>query len=368
MALVAKSEQDGVNNTPHPPGYHYVGNPSYGRWTDRGGTSFWEFYGQYALMSHLLGWGGGFGMSRYDYDDYRSYRRDQRPYYGRNREYVTQGSVTQKQKPSTFQRRQANIAQKKTIVHTKSAKSHEPESDRLWKLAFNKSQPIWIWQPQFWRVWKMIGQDLIATGIYLISAFILFWLGKLVKDLTTTSYSVREELVEKDNVALGVAMAGYYFGLIMAIGGTLSGPSQGLENDLIDIGIYGLLAIILLNLSRLVNDGVILHGFKIRDELIDDQNAGTGAVIAASYIATGLVIFGAVSGEIGGIVTTVIFWALGQVALVLAGLVYELITPYSIHDEIEKDNVAAGVAFAARWSALASSYFTHRRAILSPGL
>ena len=192
----------------------------------------------------------------------------------------------------------------------------------------------------------MIGQDLIATGIYLISAFVLFWIGKLVKDLTTTSYSVREELVEKDNVALGVAMAGYYFGLILAIGGTLSGPSQGLENDLIDIGIYGLLAIILLNLSRLVNDGLILHGFKIRDELIDDQNAGTGVVIAASYIATGLVIFGAVSGEIGGIVTTVAFWALGQAALVLAGLVYEWITPYSIHDEIEKDNVAAGVAFA----------------------
>ena len=192
----------------------------------------------------------------------------------------------------------------------------------------------------------MIVQDLIATGIYLISAFVLFWIGKLVKDLTTTSYSVREELVEKDNVALGVAMAGYYFGLILAIGGTLSGPSQGLENDLIDIGIYGLLAIILLNLSRLVNDGLILHGFKIRDELIDDQNAGTGVVIAATYIATGLVIFGAVSGEIGGIVTTVIFWALGQAALILAGLVYEWVTPYSIHDEIEKDNVAAGVAFA----------------------
>ena len=44
--------------------------------------------------------------------------------------------------------------------------------------------------------------------------------------------------------------------------------------------------------------------------------------------------------------TTVAFWALGQAALVLAGLVYEWITPYSIHDEIEKDNVAAGVAFA----------------------
>lgn len=192
----------------------------------------------------------------------------------------------------------------------------------------------------------MIVQDLIATGIYLICAFILFWIGKLIRDLMASSYSVREELVEKDNAALGIGIAGYYFGLVLAIGGTLSGPSQGLENDLIDIGIYGLLAIILLNLSRLVNDGLILHGFKIRDELIDDQNAGTGVVVAASYIATGLVIFGAVSGEIGGIVTTVIFWALGQAALVLAGLMYEWITPYSIHDEIEKDNVAAGVAFA----------------------
>ena len=192
----------------------------------------------------------------------------------------------------------------------------------------------------------MIVQDLIATGIYLICAFILFWIGKLIRDLMASSYSVREELVEKDNAALGIGMAGYYFGLILAIGGTLSGPSQGLENDLIDIGIYGLLAIILLNLSRLVNDGLILHGFKVRDELIDDQNAGTGVVVAASYIATGLVIFGAVSGEIGGIVTTVVFWAAGQLALVLAGLVYEWITPYSIHDEIEKDNVAAGVAFA----------------------
>lgn len=192
----------------------------------------------------------------------------------------------------------------------------------------------------------MIGQDLMATGIYLICAFVLFYIGKLVKDLTTSGYRVREELVEKDNAALGVAMAGYYFGLVMAIGGTLSGPSQGLDNDLIDIGIYGLLSIVLMNLSRFVNDGLILHGFKIRDELIRDQNAGTGVVVAASYIATGLVIFGAVSGEIGGIVTTVAFWALGQVALVLAGLVYEWITPYSIHDEIEQDNVAAGVAFA----------------------
>ena len=192
----------------------------------------------------------------------------------------------------------------------------------------------------------MILQDLVASGIYLICSFVLFWIGKLVKDWTTPGYVVREELVEKDNAALGVAMVGYYFGLVMAIGGVMSGPSQGLVNDLIDIGIYGLLSIVLMNFSRWVNDRLILHGFHINDELIRDQNVGTGVVVGASYIATGLVIYGALSGVLGGVMSAVAFWVLGQAALVLAGVVYNAITPYDVHAEIERDNVAAGVGFA----------------------
>ena len=56
--------------------------------------------------------------------------------------------------------------------------------------------------------------------------------------------------------------------------------------------------------------------------------------------------FGAVAGEGGGPVTAVAFWALGQGALLLAGFLYNLIVPFDIHSEIEKDNVAVGVAFA----------------------
>jgi uncharacterized membrane protein YjfL (UPF0719 family) len=192
----------------------------------------------------------------------------------------------------------------------------------------------------------MIWQELMMTGVYLICAFILFWIGKLVYTLTSPGFNMRDELIEKDNFALGVAMAGYYFGLVMAIGGVMSGPSHGLIIDLIDIGIYGLLSIVLMSVARVINDKLILHAFVVHNELIRDQNVGTGAVVCASYVATGLVIFGAVSGELGGVLTTIVFWALGQAALVLAGLVYEWITPYNVHGEIEKDNVAAGVAFA----------------------
>ena len=188
--------------------------------------------------------------------------------------------------------------------------------------------------------------NLMESGIYLVCAYLLFWIGKLVYDWTTPSYRVKEELVEKDNTALSVAIMGYFFGLVMAIGGVISGPSHGLELDLIDVLIYGPLSIVLMNLSRIINDRLILHQFSVRDEIIRDQNSGTGAVVCASYIATGLVIFGAVSGELGGLGTTLAFWMLGQAALVLAGIVYNWATPYDLHKEIERDNAAAGVAFA----------------------
>jgi hypothetical protein len=111
MALVSKTDK-GVNNTAHPPGYEHVGNPQYGRWSSRGGSSFWEFYGQYAFMSSMLGWGRGYGMSRGDYDNYRGSRGGGQPYYGRNREYGSRGTVTQKQKPTAFARRKQAVAAK----------------------------------------------------------------------------------------------------------------------------------------------------------------------------------------------------------------------------------------------------------------
>lgn len=192
----------------------------------------------------------------------------------------------------------------------------------------------------------MIWQDIMISGVYLIVSFVLFWVGKVVYNATSPGFHMREELVEKDNTALAVAFSGYGLGLILAIGGVMMGPSHGLVIDLIDIGIYGGLSIVLMNLARVINDRLVLHAFSTVDEIVRDQNTGTGAVLGASYVATGLVINGAVSGVLGGIVETVVFWILGQLALVLAGLVYERIIGFDLHGEIEKDNVAAGIAFA----------------------
>ena len=89
-----------------------------------------------------------------------------------------------------------------------------------------------------------------------------------------------------------------------------------------------------------------MYTFNNKKEILKDQNAGTGAVELAIYLATGMIIFGSTSGEGGGIVTLLAFWAIGQLSLIIIGFAYNFITPYSIHEHIEKDNVAVGISYA----------------------
>ena len=216
---------------------------------------------------------------------------------------------------------------------------------------------------------------LILALLYLVCAYALFWVGKRVFDVLHPAFRVTTELVDNDNVALALALVGYYLGLVLTIGGVLSGPSHGLVEDMVDILLYGPLGIVLLNLSTLVSDKLILFQFANERDIIHDQNAGTGISEAGVYTATGLILFGALSGETGTIWTALAFWGLGQLGLILTGLVYEWITPYSIHTEIERDNVAVGVSFAGALIAMGNilgfaaseEFFSWQRNVLAFG-
>ena len=186
----------------------------------------------------------------------------------------------------------------------------------------------------------------LSSLTYLGSCFAILAIGHWVFILFRRSYAIQSELVEKDNAAFALVLCGYYLGLTFSIGGVIVGPSTGLENDLIDMLVYGPLAIILLNLSALINDRFILSEFNIKKEILQDQNCGTGVIEFAIFIATGLNIFGASYGLGGSMVTAVVFWFIGQIVLILASKYYNLITQYNIHEQIENDNVAVGIGFA----------------------
>ena len=106
MVILSKGPDGNVDRNQHPPGYQYVGNDRYGRWRDdsRGG-SFWEFYGRYALISHMM---GGFRRPIYrnDWNTYQDFRGRAQPYFGSGA-YGTNGTVTRQSNPNFFRRQQA---------------------------------------------------------------------------------------------------------------------------------------------------------------------------------------------------------------------------------------------------------------------
>lgn len=179
---------------------------------------------------------------------------------------------------------------------------------------------------------------------FLVLFGLLFLIGKGLNNLVT-AHAVDDQLTKHDNPALAVSTAGYYLGIIIVFIGAVMGPSTSLLWDLVLVGGYALGGILLLLLSRLINDRLILRTFSTQRELVEDQNAGTGAVLFGSYVASALIVAGSIQGQGGGPHTALAFYGLGQVALIAFTWLYDWMTPYSLLDQIEKDNVAAGIGF-----------------------
>ena len=189
--------------------------------------------------------------------------------------------------------------------------------------------------------------DQILPGfIYLAVVLALLVVGKWVYDALHRSFALRTELIEKDNLGVALAVAGYYLGLVIVLSGVVSGPASfSLLDDVIGLAIFGLLGIVLLNVSAWLNDKVVFSKFAIEREIVEDRNAGVGILEGANYVAVGLITAGAMSGE-GGLASGLAFWIAGLVALIVAGILYDRITSYDLHDEIEKNNIAVATAFA----------------------
>jgi len=207
------------------------------------------------------------------------------------------------------------------------------------------------------------------TILYLLSAILLFAIGRVVFQAWHKNINFAQELTLKDNFAFAISVSGYYLGLLFAIGGTIQGTSFGIFTDLENILFFGLSAILLLNLSSYINDKLILTKFKIRKEIIRDENAGAGFVEAANYIACGLIVGGAVNGDVhnffpdfvlgyqvSGILTMIAFWILGQAMLIIAARIYNKMISYDLHKEILHKNIAAGIAFGAFFIAMANLF------------
>ncbi len=199
--------------------------------------------------------------------------------------------------------------------------------------------------------WPGLIDEFLKVLAFVGTFCVLFLLAKALKDMLTP-YHLIEELAKRDNIAVGISLGGYFLATAIIFVGALTGPSVGLVEDLISVLGYSILGLVFLNLSRWCLDKLIFNKFSNIQAIVEDRNCGMAAVRFGVYIATGLIAAGSLHGEGGGVLTAIVFFVLGQVILILFAKLYDLTTPYKLQDEVEKGNVAAGVAFGGTIAAL----------------
>ncbi|MBN2809230.1 MAG: DUF350 domain-containing protein [Deltaproteobacteria bacterium] len=196
-------------------------------------------------------------------------------------------------------------------------------------------------------------QPVAAT--YLLVILLIMVIGKHIHN-RCSDYDLDHELTAADNKAAAVSIAGYLFALGLILWGVITPNGEtpitgfwSLVADLLATFLWGLLGIGLLEIANYLNDNYLLPNFSNRKEIIEDRNIGTGAVEAGTFIASGFIIKTVLSGSGTGFLTdligTLFYFAVGQAALLIFGRLYQKVSRFDLHDEIERDNAAAGVAF-----------------------
>jgi uncharacterized membrane protein YjfL (UPF0719 family) len=196
---------------------------------------------------------------------------------------------------------------------------------------------------------------LVLALAHVVLGLVVLVVAKLLKGVLSP-YETDEELTAKDNPAFGLTVAGYYIAVTaIYIGAVRPAPvDAGSAAALQALGwnlVWALGGIVALSLSRAAMNATLISGARCSDE-VRARNVSAGAVECCVYIASGLVLGGALRQPGGSIVTIVAFFLLSQFCLLLFGRLYQLWAGYGISREICGGNVAAGTAFGLTLVAL----------------
>ena len=186
---------------------------------------------------------------------------------------------------------------------------------------------------------------IVQSIIYLSISCIMLFLSKFMFDRFSLFQPEKE--VKKANYTAIIAFCGYMTGVAFILVGAFAGPSgKSFRMDLAMYIAYAIVGIILMTVSGFVTRKIMLNRFDNAKELLQDKNIGTSAVYFGFYVAHGLIIAACVNGEFGGILSSIFYYVLSVCFMFLFLRLYDYFVPYSIHEELENDNYAVGIALA----------------------
>lgn len=196
---------------------------------------------------------------------------------------------------------------------------------------------------------------MVGNGVaYMVVAYTFIYGNKLAADFWAKGkgFDVDYAIEEESNLAAALRRGGLYLGLMIGMYGVISGPSDGLVADMAAIILYGAIVSVFFLGARIFNDFVLLGHMSNTSE-VKNGNVAVGWVEAGGFVATGIIAMSSMMGEGGGWYTAVGFFIVGQLLLLLVSVVYEVVTPWSVRDEISKGNPAAGLKLGGLMVAIA---------------
>lgn len=195
-------------------------------------------------------------------------------------------------------------------------------------------------------------------GIYLLYALIYIVCAVVLKHILNwraSAYYVSDQELFNGNIAVALRRSGAHLGLAIAMMGVLNGETADtLLQDLIATLVYGLVSVAFIFSSLLLTDRLILPGVNNLEQL-KENNISVGFVEFGMLIATGIMAYSSISGDGGSILSSFIYFAVGQLSLVLLVIVYEKLLKrnFNIVDAVKEGKISSGLYLTGKLIAYA---------------
>ncbi|MGH9802262.1 MAG: DUF350 domain-containing protein [Blastocatellia bacterium] len=187
--------------------------------------------------------------------------------------------------------------------------------------------------------------DATTIGFVVLAVIVLLIIARVVFRLVL-GQSVTDTLINRDNKAAAVSLCGFLLGVINVVIPILSGPSHSFWGDVKGVLAYGVGGIVAMAVASLIFEQYSrATGVPLREQ-IAAGNLAAGIVDGAIHLASSQIVAGALSGDGGSIVPTVVFWLAGIAALIVLTHIFRMLTAYDDSDLIKNGNVAAALGCA----------------------
>ena len=140
-------------------------------------------------------------------------------------------------------------------------------------------------------------------------------------------YSLTFETTVKDNPAVGIRFGLFLLASAIPLLNLLQPSGAGLREDFNVVAFYGLFSIVLLLITREVNDKLILFSVTNDAEVIGKKNVAIAVVEGSSYLGTAFIVSGAFSNVESGIGPAFIWFGIGLAVMAILDNIYALAVP-----------------------------------------